>query len=213
MERLFSLAIGYVFGLFQTGYIYGRLHNIDIREHGSGNAGTTNAMRTLGKKAGIITYIGDALKTVLSAVVVHFLFGRDSGDMEFVLILYSGFGAILGHNFPFYLKFKGGKGIAASSGVIMTIFPFNLIIPFLELFTFVIVTAISKYVSLGSLCLMLALFIEFVVFGQLGMINVGEQYLLEVYAIGAAMMVLAFVRHRTNIQRLLSGTERKIGKK
>ena len=64
--RLIALIIGYFFGAFQTGYIYGRLHNIDIREYGSGNAGTTNAMRTLGKKAGIITYIGDVLKTVLS---------------------------------------------------------------------------------------------------------------------------------------------------
>ncbi len=213
MERLASLAIGYVFGIFQTGYIYGRLHNIDIREYGSGNAGTTNAMRTLGKKAGIITYIGDMLKAVISAFVVHLLFSKNCSDMEFLLILYSGFGVVLGHNFPFYLKFRGGKGIAASSGMILSLFPYNWQMAVLALITFVLVAVISKYVSLASLCMMLGFLIELIIFGQLEMYDIASQYLLEVYIVGGLITVLAFVRHSANIKRLATGTERKIGQK
>ena len=117
VQRLICLVIGYAFGLFQTGYIYGKLHGIDIRKEGSGNAGTTNALRVLGKKAGIITYIGDMVKAVLAAMVVRLIFGQSHADIIMVLVLYSGFGVILGHNFPFYLGFKGGKGIAASYGL------------------------------------------------------------------------------------------------
>ena len=108
MERIICLVIGYLFGnIFQTGYWYGKFNHIDIREYGSGNAGTTNVMRTLGKKAGIITYLLDTFKAVFAALAVHFLFGRNS-DIEMLLFLYSGFGVVLGHNFPVYLKFKGG---------------------------------------------------------------------------------------------------------
>ena len=128
VQRLICLVIGYAFGLFQTGYIYGKLHGIDIRKEGSGNAGTTNALRVLGKKAGIITYIGDMVKAVLAAMVVRLIFGQSHADIIMVLVLYSGIGVILGHNFPFYLGFKGGKGIAASSGVIVALGYWPLII-------------------------------------------------------------------------------------
>ncbi|MBD9156739.1 MAG: glycerol-3-phosphate acyltransferase, partial [Lachnospiraceae bacterium] len=93
MIRLACVAIGYVFGLFQTGYIYGELKGTDIRQHGSGNAGATNALRTLGWKAGLITLLGDCFKCVFAVL----------------LGMYAALGVILGHNFPFYLKFKGGK--------------------------------------------------------------------------------------------------------
>ena len=155
VQRLICLVIGYAFGLFQTGYIYGKLHGIDIRKEGSGNAGTTNALRVLGKKAGIITYIGDMVKAVLAAMVVRLIFGQSHADIIMVLVLYSGFGVILGHNFPFYLGFKGGKGIAASSGVIVALGYWPLIL--LGFCTFMIVTIISRYVSLGSLVMMTGL--------------------------------------------------------
>ena len=123
MERIICLVIGYLFGnIFQTGYWYGKFNHIDIREYGSGNAGTTNVMRTLGKKAGIITYLLDTFKAVFAALAVHFLFGRNS-DIEMLLFLYSGFGVVLGHNFPVYLKFKGGKGIAVSFGSLLGLIP------------------------------------------------------------------------------------------
>ena len=164
MERIICLVIGYLFGnIFQTGYWYGKFNHIDIREYGSGNAGTTNVMRTLGKKAGIITYLLDTFKAVFAALAVHFLFGRNS-DIEMLLFLYSGFGVVLGHNFPVYLKFKGGKGIAATSGVALSLllFPKHCwVFAVFGLITFASVTLISKYVSLGSLVFITLFLIEF----------------------------------------------------
>ena len=119
MERILCLAIGYVFGLFQTAYIYGKMHGIDIRQHGSGNAGTTNTLRVLGTKAGLIVFAGDVLKCVCAIVACSLLFGKNHPDMIYLLKLYAAAGAILGHNFPFYLGFKGGKGIAATAGLIL----------------------------------------------------------------------------------------------
>ncbi len=127
MVRLLCLAIGYLFGLFQTSYIYGRMHGIDIREHGSGNAGTTNALRTLGLKAGLITFAGDCLKCILAVVTVRLLFGQSHAECIRLLGLYAAAGTILGHNFPCYLKFRGGKGIAATAGLIIS-FDWRLLI-------------------------------------------------------------------------------------
>ena len=108
MIRLVCVLIGYLFGCFQTAYIYGRMHGIDIRQHGSGNAGTTNSLRVLGKKAGAIVLICDMLKTGLAITTVRLLFKESYGDILNLLALYAAAGSILGHNFPFYLGFKGG---------------------------------------------------------------------------------------------------------
>ena len=146
--RIICVVIGYLFGIFQTGYIYGRLNNVDIRDFGSGNAGTTNAMRVLGKKAGIITYVGDMLKALLAGLFIRGLFGvaLDCSEVEvFVLVIYTGVGVILGHNYPFYMGFKGGKGIAASSGVVFSLFDLKLSV--LAVSTFAVIALISKYVS------------------------------------------------------------------
>ncbi len=216
MERIICLVIGYLFGsVLQTGYWYGKLNHIDIRQHGSGNAGTTNVMRTLGKKAGIITYIVDALKAIFAALVIHFIWGN-SLDNEMLLFLYSGLGIVLGHNFPFYLKFKGGKGIAATSGVVMSLmlFPTHCwILTLAGVSTFAIVTAVSKYVSLGSLVAISGFFIEFVIMSLVGWIPLEGTALWEAYALAFVITALAFVRHAGNIQRLANGTERKIGQK
>ena len=210
MERLICLAIGYVFGLFQTGYIYGRLNKVDIRDYGSGNAGATNTMRVLGKKAGIITYFGDALKAVFCIILVWIMYGKKLPDMVSLLSLYAGLGVILGHNFPFYLKFKGGKGIATTSGVI---FSFDWKLTILGFITFFGTMYLSKYVSLASLVFVTGFFIELVIFGNLSMLNIHGPYLYEAYALGFIIMALAYIRHRANIKRLLTGTERKIGQK
>ena len=109
MERIICVLIGYAFGLFQTGYIYGKAHNIDIRSQGSGNAGTTNALRTLGWKAGVATLLGDAFKCVFAVLTVQAIYRNSRGDILPLLSMYAGMGAVLGHNYPFYLEFKGGK--------------------------------------------------------------------------------------------------------
>ena len=208
MERILCIVIGYVFGLFQTGYIYGRLNHVDIRDFGSGNAGTTNTMRVLGKKAGIITYFGDSLKAVFAIVLIYFIF-RNTTDNMFILKMYTGLGVILGHNFPFYMKFRGGKGIAATSGVILGLGDWRLVL--LAFFTFVIVTVVSKYVSLGSLCMAAGFFVEFVIFAVLKMLPLSGNSIVEGIVLAFIISTLAFIKHHANIQRLLNGTERKIG--
>ena len=213
-ERILCLVIGYMVGtILQTGYWYGKFNHIDIRNYGSGNAGTTNVMRTLGKKAGIITYFVDALKAVLAAVIVHFIFGKNS-DYEMLLFLYSGLGVVLGHNFPFYLKFKGRKEIAGSSGVVLSLllFPKNCwVLSVLGLLTFAGVTYISKYVSLGSLVFIGLFFVEMVIYGICGWLPLTGSSLYEGLVITFIFTALAFIRHHGNIQRLINGTERKIG--
>lgn len=215
LYRIICIVIGYIFGLFQTGYLYGRLNHVDIREYGSGNAGTTNAMRVLGKKAGVITYFGDALKGVFCGLFIRALFscGLDVGtELTFILVIYGGIGVVLGHNFPFYMNFKGGKGIAASSGVIVSLLDYKLII--LACVTFFGVAFITKYVSLGSIVMMLELFIYIVIMGTLGYLPVNyKPHLIEVYILVFLLSGLAIFRHRGNIIRLINGTERKIGEK
>ena len=125
LSRVICLIIGYFVGaIIQTGFWIGKFNHIDIRNYGSGNAGTTNTMRTLGKKAGFLTYFMDAFKSCLVAIIIHFVYGSNSGVSEMLLILYGGFGVVLGHNFPFYLGFKGGKGIAATSGMVISLILF-----------------------------------------------------------------------------------------
>ena len=107
--RVIALGIGYLFGLFQTGYLYGKSQGIDIRSEGSGNAGTTNSLRVLGIKAGLITFAGDLCKAILAVLLVKVLFRNAYPDAVKILELYAGFGAVIGHNFQFYLNYKGGK--------------------------------------------------------------------------------------------------------
>ena len=165
MIRLICLLIGYVFGCFQTSYIYGRMHGIDIRNYGSGNAGTTNSLRVLGKKAGAIVLLCDMLKTGLAIVLVRLLFREQYGDILYLLAIYAAAGCILGHNFPFYLGFKGGKGIACMAGLVIFFHPYLLLPQAIVFFTIFFTT---HYVSLGSLMCELLLVAEMIVFGQMG---------------------------------------------
>ncbi|MCI8598983.1 MAG: glycerol-3-phosphate 1-O-acyltransferase PlsY [Lachnospiraceae bacterium] len=214
MVRLVCVLIGYVFGLFQTSYLYGRMNGIDIREHGSGNAGTTNALRTLGKKAGIITLLGDCFKCVFAVLLVRALFGDYAsypGERIGVLWgMYAAFGAILGHNFPFYLKFKGGKGIAATAGLYLSLDP---VLTLIAIVLFGGAVALTRYVSLGSLLVAAELLIGVIIYGVLGKWGLSQGHLYEMYAVTACMVVMAFYQHKSNIRQLLNGTERKIGER
>lgn len=210
MIRLLCILIGYIFGLFQTGYIYGKFKGIDIREHGSGNAGTTNALRTLGTKAGIITFVGDCFKCVLAVVTVRLIFSGEYGDIKPLLTVYTGLGVVLGHNYPFYLKFCGGKGIASTAGLILTLDP---LLSLIALATFGAAFGITKYVSLGSLLLAAEFLVGVIIYGFLGRWNLSQPQLIEMYIVVAVITVMAFFRHRRNIKSLVKGTERKIGEK
>lgn len=210
VARILALAIGYIFGLFQTGYIYGRSKGIDIRKEGSGNAGTTNSLRVLGWKAGLITFLGDLLKAIFAVLLVKVIFQGKYPEGIAVLELYTGFGTVLGHNFPCYLNFKGGKGIACTAGVILAVCP--LAAP-ICLVLFIGAIAITRYVSLGSILVVIAYLIQVIVFGQTGILHMEKSYLLEYYVISACFTAMALWRHKENIKRLLNGTENKLGAK
>lgn len=211
MERVICLVIGYLFGLFQTGYIYGKIHHFDIRKHGSGNAGTTNALRTMGVKAGAITLVGDCFKCVFAVLLVRAVFAAKA-DMLPLLSMYAAFGAVLGHNYPFYMNFKGGKGIAVTAGIIIVT---DLRLTAVCLLAFILIVVLTRYVSLGSLVVSVMFLVGLIIKGQMGLFGMSRAYLLEMYGIGVLFVISAFVRHRANIGRLLNGTENKIsfGKK
>lgn len=207
MERLICVIIGYIFGLLQTGYIYGKIQHIDIRQHGSGNAGTTNALRTLGWKAGAITFLGDCLKCVAAVGVIYLIYGAQENIQ--LLAMYGGMGAVIGHNYPFYLRFKGGKGIAATAGLIFSTNPVMMLIAAV---IFITIVAVTRYVSLGSLVLVVVFVIEVVVYGQvMHGFSLTQNECFELYAIAVFLMLLAFYKHRANIKRLMAGTENKFG--
>ena len=206
LERIICVIIGYVFGLFQTAFIYGKLHGIDIREHGSGNAGTTNTLRVLGTKAGLIVLAEDIIKCILAIVLCSVLFDKTHPNEIYLLKLYAAAGAILGHNFPFYLHFKGGKGIAATAGLILAFHPYFIIMGVIVFFGIFFTT---HYVSLGSLLVYAGLMIQMVIAGQMGVFDASQQVLNEMYIITALLTILAYYKHRENIKRLLKGEERK----
>ena len=206
MERIICLVMGYVFGLFQTAYLYGKMNGIDIRNYGSGNAGTTNTLRVLGTKAGLIVLFGDIMKCILAVVVTGLLFEKSHPEMIYLLKMYAAAGAILGHNFPFYLKFKGGKGIAATAGLILSFHPYLIPVGVILFFGAFLTT---HYVSLGSLLVYAGFLIEIIVMGQKGVFGMCQALLNEMYVIAAFLTIMAYYKHRENIKRLLSGTERK----
>ena len=207
MWRIILLAIGYCFGLFQTGYLYGRMHGIDIRQKGSGNSGATNTLRVLGVKAGLIVFLGDMLKTFLPCLAVRLIFGHIDPEMEYIYMMYTGIGVVLGHNYPFYLGFRGGKGIAATAGLVIAM---DWKIVAIGLPIFILVVAVTRFVSLGSILVVAVVWVCMVIFGQLGFYHLTAAGRVEFYLLGLFWMLLAIWRHRSNIKRLLSGTENKL---
>lgn len=207
MIRLLCVVIGYVFGLFQTAYFYGKSKGIDIREHGSGNSGTTNALRVLGTKAGLIVFAGDCLKCIFAVVLVRIFFGKTYQDMIYLLCIYTAAGAILGHNFPFYMGFKGGKGIAATAGFVLSFHPTFIPVGILLFFGPFFIT---HYVSLGSLLVYVGFVTQLIISGQLGLFgDMSQAHLNEMYVVAFLLAVMAFWKHRANIVRLIHGEENK----
>ncbi|MBR5421906.1 MAG: glycerol-3-phosphate 1-O-acyltransferase PlsY [Lachnospiraceae bacterium] len=217
--RAVCLLIGYIFGNFQTAWFIGKANGIDIREKGSGNAGTTNTLRVLGKKAGLYVFVGDLAKSITAVVLVYFLFRGKYPELVYLLKLYCGLGVILGHNFPFWLGFKGGKGIAAMSGMILA---FHWLYVPIDLLLFFGTFALTNYVSLSSLILTAGFFIQTVIMGELGLFmqfhlsshsmytaQIPPAVHYEMYVIAGIIAVMAFVRHRENIRKLSRGEERK----
>ena len=200
LKILFALVFGYIFGCFSTGYFIGKLYKVDIRKYGSGNVGMTNALRTLGAKAGALTLLGDLLKAVIPMLLVKFLIFRESENLD-LLSVYTGLGVVLGHNFPVWLKFKGGKGIAATSGVLIAFDPWIVSV---GLAFFILIVAVTKYVSLGSLFIA-TIFPVWILIRYPGDIHM--------LLVSLVFMLLAFIKHRSNIRRIIEGTENKLGQR
>lgn len=194
---ILSGIIGYLLGSINTAIIVGKLfYKTDVREHGSGNAGTTNTLRILGKGAAIAVFIGDFLKGVLACLIGRYLAGEIIPGV-FAGEYLSGLFAVLGHNWPVYFGFKGGKGVLTSFAVLLMFSPKSALIC---LVAFIIIVALTKYVSLGSI-------IGGVLFPIMAYFN-GEPPLLV--AVGAFLAILIVVRHNPNIHRLLAGNEKKL---
>lgn len=214
MERIICLAVGYLFGLLQTGYIYGRLHGIDIRKYGSGNSGATNTLRVLGKKAGLVVFLGDVFKALIPCLVLRlFCMGRpELTGQAYLLTLYLGFGVILGHNFPFYMHFKGGKGIAAMAGLLASL-DWRIMLICAVIFLGAVCT--TRYVSLGSILVALAFFAASIWFSWRGDYGLSPHArMTEFWALAGVVAAMAIWRHKANIKRLLAGNENKLwGKK
>lgn len=185
---------GYLLGSLNSSMIVGKFYGIDIRKHGSGNAGTTNTLRTLGKKAALFALIGDMLKGIVAYLIGLSLYGEPIGGMI------GGLAAIAGHNWPVYFGFKGGRGVLTSLAVLLMM---DWRIALLLLGVFIVVVAITRYVSLGSM-IGAALF-PFVslAFGR-DTVNI---------IFSAIIGIMIIVLHHDNIKRLLAGKESKLGAK
>lgn len=207
VARLGAIAIGYLCGMFLSGFFIGKSKDIDIRTQGSGNVGTTNTMRILGIRIGAITLLCDCLKCILAVGLCYVLFHEAHAEHSKLIELYGAFGAVLGHDFPIYMKFKGGKGIATSFGMLIAIYPMFLPVCVLVFF---LAVGTTKYVSLGSILAAIAVLIQVYVMGFLGYLPFPAGDLVEAQILTTVIAVLAILLHRSNIQRLLQGNENKL---
>lgn len=196
---ILAMILAYLVGSIPFGLIIGKLKGIDIREKGSHNIGATNVFRTIGPWYGGLVFLLDALKSAIFIIFFKYIFLWN--DPFFTLqihpLIYGGL-AILGHLFPIYLKFKGGKGISCFAGVMLS---YSIPISLIALFTFIIVLFITKIVSISSILSSLSLIIAYFIIGKT------DFYLLGFISI---MFILVIIKHRSNIVRLFKGTENKI---
>ncbi len=207
--RIICLVFGYACGSIQSAYFYGKMtKGIDIRQYGSGNAGTTNTIRVLGTKAGAIVLVADAFKCIIPMVIMGLIFGKAYPDLVYLFKSWTFLGAVLGHDYPFYMKFKGGKGVACLAGFVIA---FDIRLLPLAVLLFFVPFFITHTVSMCSLILYTGIFLALIVMGQTGLLGaVPQSALLEIYVIQAFLTFLVYWRHRANIGRLIAGKEGKI---
>lgn len=189
---LLIFIISYLLGNINAAYIYGRItKNTDIRQHGSGNAGTTNALRVMGKKAAIIVFISDFLKGLIAVLLAKEL--SNGAYAEAIAAL----AVIIGHNWPIFLRFKGGKGIATLIGAYTMIAPIYLLI---ALGIAILIISFSKLVSLASICGIYSILIMIIIFQGFG-IN---------FILTLIIAIISTYQHRANIKRIVKGEENKL---
>lgn len=197
--KAICIVIGYFIGCIQSAFIVGKFMHVDLRKHGSGNLGSTNALRVLGKKAGLITFVSDIMKSVISYCLCRLIFG---GEIGLIAGIYGCVGAVLGHNFPFYLNFKGGKGIAVMIGMMLCLSTIDYRVTIIS-FAIGIIGLITRYVSVGSMAFSIAIPIS------LYILKFEKEYII----VCGILAVLAVYKHKENIKRLINGNENKLGAK
>ena len=207
MDRVICLLIGYGFGMIQTAYFYGMTKGVDIRTKGSGNAGTTNVLRTFGPKAGFLTLGCDVLKCMAAILVTWLIFRHRAPELVPLYKICTAAGVILGHDFPFYLQFRGGKGIACTVGMILSFGDLRMAL--ISLGTFLVLFLATHYVSLCSMCMASVFSLGVILSAVCGVYGLPRGAVAELCVLLLILMGLAIYGHRTNIGRLVSGTERK----
>ncbi len=197
LKLILCAVIGYLLGSINTSLVVGKLFfKKDVREFGSGNAGATNTLRTLGKGAAAVVVLGDALKGVLACLVGFYLGGAYEPGVYLGMYL-AGAGSVLGHNWPVFFGFKGGKGVMTTFAVVLVFHPLGAL---LSLAAFILIVAATRYVSLGSI-------LASVLF-PVWTLALGAS--LYVVLFGGGLALLIVLRHLPNIQRLIKKEEKKL---
>jgi glycerol-3-phosphate acyltransferase PlsY len=201
LKTVAALTFGYLLGSLNTSVIVGRLYGKDIGALGSKNAGLTNTLRVLGKSAAALVLVGDMAKAVAACLVGLWLgvYVHSGGRADCASLLAAGAGAVLGHNWPLYFGFKGGKGMLTAAAVMLMV---NWQAVLISFGVFAAVVAMTRYVSLGTICA--AVFFVALTFTP----SLGATVYFQIFASLVALTIL--VQHRENIRRLLSGTENRL---
>jgi len=206
VARALSLLIGYVCGHFITGYFLAKREHIDLKHEGSGNVGSTNTMRTMGVRKGLLAFAGDMGKVFVAGIVSWLLFRGYFEGSAHILLFYAGMGAILGHVYPVYMKGGGGKGVACTAAMVIMSCP--IAAPG-SLVVFIAVVLATRYVSLGSIIAELSYLLQLFCFSRLGLIPLEGTHLYEAYVISVLAVALSIYKHSSNINRLIHHEEKK----
>jgi acyl-phosphate glycerol 3-phosphate acyltransferase len=198
LKILISAFTGYLFGSFQTSYLLGKvMKKGDIRDYGNGNAGASNTVMAFGWKYGIAVGFIDMLKAVLSILLIKYLFVTgDTGYFTFLIYL-NCLCIILGHNFPFYMNFKGGKGTASLIGALLVL---DIKIAIVGIIAIILVTLITRYIAIGTMALVLSFAVS------TALLN----YSISCIIIAALIALMSLIKHLPNIKRIIKGTETKL---
>jgi len=212
MRWMIFIAGAYLVGSIPFGLILAWLHGKDLRRIGSGNIGATNLARALGRRWGYFCFVLDVLKGVVPMAVGRLICSEPLGTGELFLWLAVGCAAVLGHVFPIYAGFRGGKGVATSFGVALGLWPYFTVCAVMAFGVWVVVVLLGRYISLGSIAASVAFPIVFVV---AVIVSPGWSFgrLWPLVAASSVIPLMVIVRHRGNIRRLLAGTESKIASK
>lgn len=197
IDSVLIVLFAYLCGSISSAVWYGRIvYGVDVRKHGSGNAGATNSLRVLGKTAGIIVLIIDLLKGLLPVFIAKYL------DFPELIVFIVGFAAVVGHLLPVFSGFKGGKGVATSMGVVLAVMPLAALVCFV---VFVLTVLLTKYVSLGSILGALSF--------PISVLALSPDHSVYFRFFSVILALLLTFTHRKNMERLLAGVESKLGKK